>query len=89
MRYLRSGKRYSLFVGVSKGGACVPEVAFVGGLDLCLGRFDTPGHRLTDDVKPFLFPGMDYSNPNTKDFVDVPAAGLSGYLSLAARWLAT
>ncbi|RPA96574.1 phospholipase D [Choiromyces venosus 120613-1] len=57
-------------------------VAFVGGLDLCFGRWDTPQHSLVDD-KPTgfeegsnradpdsfqLWPGKDYSNPRVQDF---------------------
>ena len=57
-------------------------LAFVGGIDLCLGRWDTPQHTLTDD-KPTgfelaeepkdadhcqLWPGKDYSNPRIQDF---------------------
>ena len=57
-------------------------LAFVGGIDLCLGRWDTPQHTLIDD-KPTgfepgeeprdadhcqLWPGKDYSNPRVQDF---------------------
>lgn len=57
-------------------------LAFVGGIDLCFGRWDTPQHVLTDD-KPTgfedvegpkdgdhcqLWPGKDYSNPRIQDF---------------------
>ena len=38
------------------------RVAFVGGLDLCFGRFDTSKHRL-DDVDGEVWPGLDYYNP--------------------------
>jgi phospholipase D1/2 len=58
-------------------------VAFVGGIDLCFGRWDTPQHTLIDDkVTGFepneeqpkdadhcqLWPGKDYSNPRIQDF---------------------
>ncbi|KAH7026044.1 uncharacterized protein B0I36DRAFT_153112 [Microdochium trichocladiopsis] len=59
------------------------DVAFVGGIDLCFGRWDNPQHPLTDD-RPTgmeadgdtprdaehcqLFPGKDYSNPRVLDF---------------------
>ncbi|EXJ95576.1 phospholipase D [Capronia coronata CBS 617.96] len=58
-------------------------LAFVGGIDLCFGRWDTPQHTLVDD-KPTgfepdsgpkdaqhnqLWPGKDYSNPRVQDFV--------------------
>ncbi|KKY21562.1 putative phospholipase d1 [Phaeomoniella chlamydospora] len=57
-------------------------VAFVGGIDLCFGRWDTPQHTVVDD-KPTgfedvnmpkdsdhcqLWPGKDYSNPRIQDF---------------------
>lgn len=58
------------------------DVAFVGGIDLCFGRWDCPQHPVSDD-KPTgfepqdspkdaghcqLFPGKDYSNPRVQDF---------------------
>ncbi|KAH8902408.1 phospholipase D [Coniochaeta sp. PMI_546] len=58
------------------------DVAFVGGIDLCFGRWDCPQHPVGDD-KPTgfentedpkdaehcqLFPGKDYSNPRVQDF---------------------
>lgn len=58
------------------------DVAFVGGIDLCFGRWDCPQHPIVDD-KPTgfemseipkdaehcqLFPGKDYSNPRVQDF---------------------
>ncbi|KDO35626.1 hypothetical protein SPRG_00470 [Saprolegnia parasitica CBS 223.65] len=47
--------------------------AFVGGLDLAFGRFDTPAHVLSDPGPPECqrWPGKDYSNPIIKDFVHV------------------
>lgn len=51
---------------------CVDQkIAFVGGLDLCFGRWDTHEHTLTDYAEPITFPGKDFSNPRIKDFVDV------------------
>ncbi|KAI9784317.1 MAG: Phospholipase D1 [Geoglossum umbratile] len=63
---------------------CVVDhtVAFVGGIDLCFGRWDTPQHSVSDDrLTGFevsdspkdadhcqLWPGKDYSNPRVKDF---------------------
>lgn len=60
-------------------------VAFVGGIDLCFGRWDTPQHEVTDDkLTGFeditvarnadncqLWPGKDYSNPRVQDFFDL------------------
>lgn len=36
-------------------------VCFLGGIDLCFGRFDTPDHVLADDA-PTLFPESDHKN---------------------------
>ncbi|KAI1820421.1 phospholipase D [Xylaria intraflava] len=59
------------------------DVAFVGGIDLCFGRWDNPQHPINDDrptgMEPDvdvprdsehcqLFPGKDYSNPRVLDF---------------------
>ncbi|RHY29394.1 hypothetical protein DYB32_005171 [Aphanomyces invadans] len=50
---------------------CIDQtIAFVGGLDIALGRFDSPNHALTD-VGATTWTGQDYSNPRLKDFVDV------------------
>ncbi|GAB7345798.1 hypothetical protein MBLNU457_4060t1 [Dothideomycetes sp. NU457] len=59
-------------------------MAFVGGVDLCFGRWDDPSHSLTDDkLTGFevdgwngprnsdtcqMWPGKDYSNPRVQDF---------------------
>eukprot|EP00927_Polykrikos_kofoidii_P078524 TRINITY_DN75333_c0_g1_i1.p1 TRINITY_DN75333_c0_g1~~TRINITY_DN75333_c0_g1_i1.p1 ORF type:complete len:1189 (-),score=179.03 TRINITY_DN75333_c0_g1_i1:33-3545(-) len=42
-------------------------VAFVGGIDLALGRYDTPRHNLIDP-ECTVFPGKDYYNPRLRDF---------------------
>ncbi|KAK9712877.1 hypothetical protein K7432_006853 [Basidiobolus ranarum] len=50
------------------------KIAFLGGLDLCYGRFDTHSHRLADyhyDPADNTWPGQDYSNPRVKDFANV------------------
>ncbi|OAD74703.1 hypothetical protein PHYBLDRAFT_111269, partial [Phycomyces blakesleeanus NRRL 1555(-)] len=53
------------------------EIAFIGGIDLCFGRWDTPAHSLVDDndpslkpdnTRPQMWPGKDYSNPRILDF---------------------
>ena len=41
-------------------------ITYVGGLDLCHGRYDTPDHPLWDAEGPFTFPGCDYSNPQVR-----------------------
>ncbi|CDH50884.1 phospholipase d1 [Lichtheimia corymbifera JMRC:FSU:9682] len=51
------------------------RLAFIGGLDLCYGRWDTHQHRLADVPVPgnehIMVPGQDYSNPRVKDFANV------------------
>ncbi|KAI9496611.1 hypothetical protein BDB00DRAFT_758105, partial [Zychaea mexicana] len=51
------------------------RLAFIGGLDLCYGRWDSHGHKLADlkgDFHKFeMVPGQDYSNPRVKDFLNV------------------
>ncbi|CAG8593228.1 13349_t:CDS:10, partial [Racocetra persica] len=51
------------------------RIAFIGGLDLCFGRYDTHSHELSDwpqNTKcPTIWPGQDYSNPRIKDFQNV------------------
>lgn len=46
------------------------QVAFIGGLDLCFGRWDTNDHPLKDlgENGKYLFPGIDYSNSRTKEY---------------------
>ncbi|KAI1319920.1 Phospholipase D1 [Mortierella claussenii] len=49
-------------------------IAFIGGLDLCFGRWDTAEHTLIDMKEGELgpcWPGQDYSNPRVKDFCDL------------------
>ncbi|CCF55777.1 hypothetical protein KAFR_0A03420 [Kazachstania africana CBS 2517] len=49
-------------------------VAFMGGIDLCFGRYDTPEHVLRDaydDLKDQTFPGKDYSNARVCDFYEL------------------
>ena len=60
-------------------------IAFVGGIDLCFGRWDTPQHSVMDnrpsgfevgsnnaDPESFqLWPGKDYSNPRVQDFFNL------------------
>jgi len=51
------------------------HTAFIGGLDLCFGRYDTPAHQLADFQQTSgnfsIWPGQDYSNPRIKDFFNV------------------
>ena len=49
-------------------------VTFMGGLDLCFGRWDTDKYWLSDpgqEGRDLYFPGQDYSNVRVKDFSDV------------------
>ncbi|KAL2067585.1 hypothetical protein VTL71DRAFT_2010 [Oculimacula yallundae] len=51
------------------------DIAFMGGLDLCFGRWDTNSHPLADahptDINKALFPGQDFNNARVFDFEDV------------------
>jgi phospholipase D1/2 len=51
------------------------KVAFMGGLDLCYGRWDTNQHAIADahpqDLNAIVFPGQDYNNARIMDFDDV------------------
>ncbi len=49
-------------------------IGYVGGLDLCWGRYDTNEHPLIEvenEEKNYLFPGIDYSNARICDFKNV------------------
>ncbi|RXK34159.1 hypothetical protein BBD39_06110 [Arsenophonus endosymbiont of Bemisia tabaci Asia II 3] len=51
------------------------SIAFMGGLDLCYGRWDTHQHSIADahpgDLDQIVFPGQDYNNARIMDFQDV------------------
>ena len=50
------------------------KIAFMGGLDLCFGRWDTNSHPLSDvhaNIATTVFPGQDYNNARIMDFNDV------------------
>jgi phospholipase D1/2 len=51
------------------------KIAFMGGLDLCYGRWDTNQHAIADahphDLNAIVFPGQDYNNARVMDFDDV------------------
>lgn len=63
------------------------DIAFLGGIDLCFGRWDLPSHPVTDDKPTGFeqdetpkdgascqnFPGKDYSNPRVQDFFNLSA----------------
>ena len=51
------------------------KTAFMGGLDLCYGRWDTNDHPIADchpsDLDNIVFPGQDFNNARIMDFQDV------------------
>ncbi|KAG7287045.1 hypothetical protein NEMBOFW57_006545 [Staphylotrichum longicolle] len=51
------------------------KVAFMGGLDMCFGRYDTNSHPIADahpgNIDDIVFPGQDYNNARIYDFEDV------------------
>ncbi|XP_076958230.1 phospholipase D zeta 1-like isoform X1 [Bidens hawaiensis] len=42
------------------------QICFLGGLDLCFGRYDTIEHKVSDRP-PFIWPGKDYYNPRESE----------------------
>ena len=52
------------------------DIAFVGGVDLSLGRWDTSEYKMCDDGPDAekLWLGKDYQNPRIKDYVNVQDA---------------
>ncbi|KAK9291478.1 hypothetical protein L1049_019426 [Liquidambar formosana] len=42
------------------------QICFIGGLDLCFGRYDTIEHKV-GDVPPLIWPGKDYYNPRESE----------------------
>lgn len=42
------------------------QICFIGGLDLCFGRYDTPEHKVGDHP-PLIWPGKDYYNPRESE----------------------
>lgn len=51
------------------------KTAFMGGLDLCYGRWDTNQHPIADchpsNLDNVIFPGQDFNNARIMDFQDV------------------
>lgn len=51
------------------------NIAFMGGLDLCFGRWDTNQHPIADahpsDLNKIVFPGQDFNNARVMDFSEV------------------
>ena len=51
------------------------KYAYVGGLDLCWGRYDLNSHPIYEKKNKndiYYFPGIEYSNARKKDFENVP-----------------
>jgi len=47
------------------------SIAFMGGLDLCYGRYEWPGYHVVDyflDKETEVYHGQDYNNVRIKDF---------------------
>ncbi|XP_061349147.1 phospholipase D zeta 1-like [Gastrolobium bilobum] len=42
------------------------QICFIGGLDLCFGRYDTCEHKVGDSP-PLIWPGKDYYNPRESE----------------------
>ncbi|OVA12917.1 Phospholipase D/Transphosphatidylase [Macleaya cordata] len=42
------------------------RICFIGGLDLCFGRYDTYEHKV-GDIPPLIWPGKDYYNPRESE----------------------
>nr|CAB3465500.1 unnamed protein product [Digitaria exilis] len=42
------------------------QVCYIGGLDLCFGRYDSPEHKVVDSP-PMIWPGKDYYNPRESE----------------------
>ncbi|XAR49167.1 Phospholipase D [Bertholletia excelsa] len=42
------------------------NICFIGGLDLCFGRYDTSEHKV-GDYPSFIWPGKDYYNPRESE----------------------
>ncbi|XP_057538983.1 phospholipase D zeta 1-like isoform X2 [Amaranthus tricolor] len=42
------------------------QICFIGGLDLCFGRYDTVDHKV-GDLPPLNWPGKDYYNPRESE----------------------
>ncbi|XP_008795779.1 phospholipase D zeta 1-like [Phoenix dactylifera] len=42
------------------------RICFIGGLDLCFGRYDNSEHKV-GDVPPLIWPGKDYYNPRESE----------------------
>lgn len=46
------------------------NIAFMGGLDLCYGRYDTQEHPINSNSQQ-MYPGIEYNNNRIRDFINV------------------
>ena len=46
------------------------KIGFMGGLDLCYGRYDGTDHPINSNSE-FMYPGIEYNNNRIKDFANV------------------
>ncbi|KAI6785101.1 Phospholipase D1-like protein [Emericellopsis cladophorae] len=57
------------------------KLGFMGGLDMCFGRWDTSSHPIADahpgNLDAIVFPGQDYNNARVYDFHDSSRMGWS------------
>eukprot|EP00927_Polykrikos_kofoidii_P001730 TRINITY_DN10675_c0_g1_i2.p1 TRINITY_DN10675_c0_g1~~TRINITY_DN10675_c0_g1_i2.p1 ORF type:complete len:1501 (+),score=213.33 TRINITY_DN10675_c0_g1_i2:240-4742(+) len=60
--------RYKAWLWSHHEKVCIvdEQIGFVGGIDLCVGRYDTPQHPFFDHEN--VHPGQDYYNPIIRDF---------------------
>ncbi len=55
------------------------DVAVIGGLDLCFGRYDTSRHKITDELfLQMTWPGKDYFNECLDTFKEVDKPFVDG-----------
>jgi phosphatidylserine/phosphatidylglycerophosphate/cardiolipin synthase-like enzyme len=66
IKVLRHGPGYmNMYWSHHQKFVCVDyHTAFVGGIDLCFGRYETADMPLSDAVMPHRFIGVDYYNPS-------------------------
>jgi len=76
IKVIRHGSRFPYLWSHHEKIVIVDQtIGFLGGLDLCYGRYDLNGHPLNDPAfdkgDGESFPGIDFSNPRVCDFSNV------------------
>lgn len=65
------------------------KTAFMGGLDLCFGRWDLNQHPIADchpgNLDDIVFPGQDWNNARVADFAHVEVGLLGAFILLFKR----